>query len=136
MARNTVGDIGTILALPGAETQTTLSLFLKDGSERHYSTKAFSSKDDIEYTLPLVKADELVQTIGAAANRVPAILDNVDQAAGLDVSAESLAKAKAVLGRHYTGGGLEVHVELYRGEAIPTEANEMEVSIEILSDLT
>lgn len=136
MARNTVGNIGTILALAGAETQTTLSLYLKDGSERHYSTKEFSSKDDIEYTLPLVKADELVQTIGSAANRVPAILDNVDQAAGFDVTSEALSKAKAVLGRHYFGGGLEAHVEIYRGEVIPGETNETEVAIEILSDLT
>jgi hypothetical protein len=57
-------------------------------------------------------------------------------AAGLDLAGEEISRAVAVLGRYYRGGGLSTSVELFRGEAIPTEANEKEVSLEILSDLT
>jgi hypothetical protein len=135
MGRKTDGNIGTILALEGAETQTTLSLFLKDGSTRHYATKDLTA-GGYTFDRPLIKADELVQTIGAAANRVPALLDNIDTAAGLDLAGEQISKATAVLGRHYSGNGLEAFVEIYRGEAIPGEANETEVALEILSDLT
>src|SRR3954447_1806567 len=120
MGRNTAGSLGSVLALAGCESHSTLSLYLNNGEERHYST----ANEDLAiggktFVPGLVMASELAQVIGTQPSRVPLSIGNVDGAMGTDVRAEYLVRAKAAVGHFLrTAGGLTAWSEKFSGEAI------------------
>ena len=142
MGREVPSGLQPLLDLPSCETQSTLDLYLTDTSEYHFSTRALSSidigTDTVDYTADLRSVDIIKQSILAATDRVTAVVQNVDKTIGEVAALESLTHAVAVVGRYYTDpAGVEspMWVELFRGEAFPTQIDEKALQIEILNDL-
>lgn len=138
MGRPVSTDLQNLLDLDDANTQTTLDLYLANSSEIHVATEAFTI-DSIDYTDDLRKADEIKESIFSPTDRVNVTIQNVDKVFGPTITAEDLVKAEAIVGRYYRdpkGVLPAVWVELFRGEARPTDLDELEAKIEILHDLT
>lgn len=138
MGRSIAGTLGTILALSGAESHSTLTLTLVNATVLRFTTAVDPvTVEDQTFVPGLKMSGELRQTLGAVPDRTQATLDNVDKVAGLQLRAEDFIKAKVVVGRIYrtTSGSLHL-ATLFNGEAIPGMATETEVSLEILCDLT
>jgi hypothetical protein len=137
MARTIPSGLQPLLDLESCDTETTLDLYLADTSQIHVATDAFTA-DSRAYTADLRKSNELKQTVGSPPDRSNLIIQNVDKVFGGYVDGEDLIHATAVIGRYYTdpnGGVAAKWVELFRGEAFPLNLNEMDLQIEVLSDL-
>lgn len=125
------------LDLKGPNTQTTLSLIPVSGPPLHFATDKFTTGGN-NYVSNLLKTDEIRQSVFAATDRVNALVENVDKAIGTAIASESLVKAEAIVGRFYRDpANLSTGqwVELFRGQAIPTEVNEADARLEIVNDL-
>jgi len=144
VGRDVSTDLQNLLDLPSCKTQTTLDLILTDTTQIHVATEALTDVDsigaDIDYADDLRRTNDLKQSVFAPPNRVTASIQNVDKAFGIDhITAESLIKAEAIVGRYFvdeSGVLPSVWVELFRGEARPTQLTETAVEIEVLNDLS
>lgn len=137
MSRDVSVGLQALLDDPSCETQTTLSLYLKDTTEIHVATAALTAHSDV-HTDDLRSTDDIRQSINSTTDRVSVRIQNVDKVFGGTVTDGDLIKAEAVIGRFFRdeqNPATTEWVELFRGEAIPLEVNEKEVVIEVVSDL-
>lgn len=137
MGRTIPSGLQPLLDLVGCETHTTLSLIPTSGLPLHFATAKFTAEGD-NYTSNLVRTDEIRQSVFSATDRVNATVQNVDEVIGAKVDDESLIRAEAIVGRFYRDQAdlsQNKWVELFRGQAVPTEVTEPEAVFEILNDL-
>lgn len=137
MARPVSSALQNLLDLGSCETQTTLDIVPVSGSPIYMATKALTANSHT-YTADLQSTGEIKQSIFAPPDRVTAQIQNVDKAIGATVTAESLAKATAIVGRYFSdpAGMLpSVWVELFRGQLKPVDLDEATSKGEILDDL-
>lgn len=137
MGRTIITGLQPLLDLVSCRTDTTLDLILKDTSELHFSTDAFTANGDT-YTADLRIGGEIQQSISTSPNRLQATIQNVDKGLSASIDGEDLISAEGIVGRYYRdpAGVLAAKwVELFRGTVLPLGIDETGLKIEIVNDL-
>lgn len=141
VGRSIPTELQQLLDLPNCESHSTVDIYPVVGSPIHVATinHLDYSIGGISRTSDLRRLAELKQSIMQQIDRIKIEIQNVDQAIGITVAAESLVKAEAVVGRLYRDPLETVAtywIELFRGQVIASDVNEATVEIEVLNDLT
>ena len=137
MPRTISSGLSTLLNRRSCNTQTTLDIYPKTGSNFYFATDKVTIGGH-EYAPHLIRTDVIRQSILAPTDRVRVQIQNIDKSIGGVVMAETLVRAEAVVGRLYRNEENLAEaewVELFRGEIVPVEVNETVAVLEVVSDL-
>lgn len=137
MGRPVSQTIQNLLDLDACDTQSTLELRLKNGAIIRSATREIIA-DGQSYKDDLLKTGEIVQSAFSNVDRTNSQMSNVDKQIGLKILNGSIDKAEAIVGRYYadkSDASKNAWVELFRGEAKPTEVGITDAAIEIVDDL-
>ncbi|HEV7700484.1 MAG TPA: hypothetical protein VGO43_09685 [Pyrinomonadaceae bacterium] len=132
-------DLQNLLDAASCRTTTTLELTLTNESVIRMSTgDGVLTIDGNDYQPDLRVISDLKQSIFSPPDRCTVGIQNVDKLFGGQVDGELLTHAIAIVGRYYEdehGVLPSVWVELFQGEAFPTDLDEGQATLEVLADL-
>jgi hypothetical protein len=128
--------------LPDCETQSTVKITLRDGSEYFLTTDGELLELGGEDYLPgLLRVGELKETLGQPTNRVSVQISNVDSEFGLNVAspARKTELADCVIHRFYRDNSDPEIYEwkhFFTGKAVSAVVDEKQVPFDVIPDTT
>lgn len=139
MGRVLSANMNTILAASGRKIDYTLDLTFPDATSFKFATAPLVIPVKGTFTNDVETVSEIRQTLESPNDRVSQGLQNKDRVLGLDIAAnwQLWRKAEAVIGRLYRdvdGLGLSEWIEMFRGSVQQPNANDLQVTFEVIHD--
>ncbi len=144
MPRTISGTLASILSPARRDIDWTLDLVFPDATAFHFATSPLTSVNGNNYTNDLETVSQIRQTMQGPVDNVSIAVQNRDRVLGLHVAAnwQIWRKAQAVIGRYYyqisdtTGArtGTNTWIEMFRGAVQQPNANDAQVTFDIVSD--
>lgn len=135
MARSIVANLQTILNAPTRDIDWTVEITFPTISALKFATSSLDIAKGV-YSNDLEEVSEIRQTLETPTDRVNVAIQNKDAVLGLHVANNltEWSKAEAIIGRNYTGSGLQVWIEMFRGAVQQPNVKDLQVEFEILAD--